>query len=556
MSDPGEMYKDHPVYRRITQPGPKRILSLDGGGIRGALSLGYLEAIETMLRRRYNNNSLVLSDYFDMIGGTSTGAILATLLSLGKEVEEIKQIYFGLGKKIFTKRQKFFNWWYFKYLLTSEYDHTYLEKELADYLGDKTLGSEDLKTALVIFAKRADTFSIWNFHNNPLASYYEKNKGIYLKDLLRASSAAPSFFTPKEIVFPDGEEAIFIDGGMSMANNPGLMLFLMSNISGYEYKWPSGANNIQLISIGTGSTYQKVEGKDKNKIKFRKTVFWAKELSDIFMIDANEQNQLLLQYFSEPHIPTELNDEARDLSNDLIGGNALLDYCRYNMSINQVDLAALGIHKTKAEVEDLRKMESGHNAQALYEIGKASAEKIVLENHFRAVFDGGLFDKKDKILSQQEAQEIFTPLIKEENKLYKNIIPVKARKVTSAEELSSAEDQGNVMTITADVGDYIIADQGTSNSLSVMSGAEFEQQYVEVGAIDDLWSTYNLKESVFAIKINIATLEKLSLPTQFHIIKSDGNPQYIINNDYIVMAQDQDEVYAIPRIDFEKTYKE
>jgi len=52
---------------------PKRILSLDGGGIRGFLTLQYLEAIEALLRQRTGRADLVLSDYFDLIGGTSTG---------------------------------------------------------------------------------------------------------------------------------------------------------------------------------------------------------------------------------------------------------------------------------------------------------------------------------------------------------------------------------------------------------------------------------------------------------------------------------------------------
>jgi predicted acylesterase/phospholipase RssA len=82
---------------------PKKLLALDGGGIRGALSLEFLRTLEQRLREHYHDK-LVLADYFDYIGGTSTGAIIAAGLALGKEVEELQAMYRDLGKKIFSKR--------------------------------------------------------------------------------------------------------------------------------------------------------------------------------------------------------------------------------------------------------------------------------------------------------------------------------------------------------------------------------------------------------------------------------------------------------------------
>ena len=74
------------LLERLTAEGPKRILALDGGGIRGVLTLGFLERIEQILRDRHNNPNLRLSDYFDLIGGTSTGSIIASALAIGMEV--------------------------------------------------------------------------------------------------------------------------------------------------------------------------------------------------------------------------------------------------------------------------------------------------------------------------------------------------------------------------------------------------------------------------------------------------------------------------------------
>ncbi len=150
---------DAEILDRLNSDSPKRILSLDGGGIRGALSLGYLKKIETILREKENNPNYVLSDYFDLIGGTSTGAIIATLLALGKEVDEIKDMYMELGGEIFAGKR---NWWnpletfrFFK----AEFSEVNLINHLKKHVGDITLGSNKIKTGLCIVAKRADTNS-------------------------------------------------------------------------------------------------------------------------------------------------------------------------------------------------------------------------------------------------------------------------------------------------------------------------------------------------------------------------------------------------------------
>lgn len=73
---------------------PKRILVLDGGGIRGALTLGFFEHLERIIREKENNEDLLLCDYVDLIMGKSTGAIIAAGLSIGKIAREIKDLFF------------------------------------------------------------------------------------------------------------------------------------------------------------------------------------------------------------------------------------------------------------------------------------------------------------------------------------------------------------------------------------------------------------------------------------------------------------------------------
>lgn len=98
-------------------------------GIRGALTLGYLKKIETILQAKYGKDYL-LCDHFDLIGGTSTGAIIAAALAVGKSVDEIIALYMDLGGKIFGKKRNWWNpleTWRF---LQAEYDYKVLEKSL------------------------------------------------------------------------------------------------------------------------------------------------------------------------------------------------------------------------------------------------------------------------------------------------------------------------------------------------------------------------------------------------------------------------------------------
>jgi hypothetical protein len=82
--------------RHLFGPGPKRVLSLDGGGVRGAISVAFLEQIEKVLTENLKKK-VRLGDYFDLIGGTSTGAIIAGALALGYSIEDVKKFYFELA---------------------------------------------------------------------------------------------------------------------------------------------------------------------------------------------------------------------------------------------------------------------------------------------------------------------------------------------------------------------------------------------------------------------------------------------------------------------------
>jgi predicted acylesterase/phospholipase RssA len=82
--------------------GPKRLLALDGGGVRGAVTVAFLEEIEAVLARQLNQ-TVHLGHWFDLIGGTSTGAVIAGAIAMGFTTADIKRFYFELAPKVFKR---------------------------------------------------------------------------------------------------------------------------------------------------------------------------------------------------------------------------------------------------------------------------------------------------------------------------------------------------------------------------------------------------------------------------------------------------------------------
>ena len=358
---------------------PKRILSLDGGGIRGALTLGYLKQMETILREKENDSGLLLCDYFDLIGGTSTGSIIAACLATGMDVDTVVQSYMNLGGKIFGKKRTWWNpleTWKF---LKAEYDYVALEQSLKDVFGTITLGSDTIKTGLCIVAKRADTNSVWPLINHPKGKFYDtaigKNKDIPLWQAVRASSAAPTYFAPQMIDVGNGQRAAFVDGGVSMSNNPALTLLMVATLKGFPFHWQMEEDKLTIVSVGTGfSVFKKQTGEIEEA--WMKT--WAQSVPDMLMQDASWQNQIILQWLSNSPTRQYVDMEIENLHDDYIAGKPILKYLRYNFPITEHDLNGLGLGKTftHVDVASLVEMSNAENRQLLYTIGTAAATKM------------------------------------------------------------------------------------------------------------------------------------------------------------------------------------
>lgn len=243
----------------------KRILTLDGGGVRGIFTLQVLARIEALLREEQHRPDLVLADVFDLIAGTSTGAIIAAFLSLGKPVADIEKLYVDFGPMMF-RREPWYNQWKFKYRAEAVAGFFREHFSEGDARGTPALmGSSRLRTLLLIIMRNATTGSPWPVSNNPASHYNDRsredcNLDVPLWKLLRASTAAPTFFAPERIDYGT-RRFLFVDGGVTPYNNPSLIAVLMATLPQYRIGWPVGREALHVVSVGTG--YEHVHLPDK-----------------------------------------------------------------------------------------------------------------------------------------------------------------------------------------------------------------------------------------------------------------------------------------------------
>lgn len=373
------------LHEHLSLADTKRILSLDGGGIRGALSLGILKNIEDMLKERFKDvippDSFRLHHYYDLIGGTSTGAIIAAALAIGMSVNEITQKYKELGSDIFQKGgwlDKIHDLW------KSKYDVKPLRKHLDQFFKDIKMGDDDIKTGLTIVAKRLDSFSTWPLTNNPKAKYFERNN-FYVKDYVRASAAAPTYFIP-EVLKDIGtqKEYLFVDGGFSLMNNPSLQLFMIATFKGYNLHWKTGKDHLMITSIGTG---RRPRNLNLDKYKNPNNLQLAQIVADVFMSDSTEFIETMMQSMSTSLTARVIDREIGDLKDDLIGGHEQFTYNRFNVFFDVDQVKALGFDFNDDQLDTLSEMDNAANTNDLIAIGLAAGKKEVKPEHFPAAFD-------------------------------------------------------------------------------------------------------------------------------------------------------------------------
>ncbi|MBV8837084.1 MAG: patatin-like phospholipase family protein [Alphaproteobacteria bacterium] len=373
-----------PRDRHLFGPGPKRILAFDGGGIRGMLSIAFLERLEALIEE-IEGKPVRLCEWFDLIGGTSTGSIIATAAALGYWARDIKAFYATHGAAIFRKR------WLWLAGLQSQFQAENLRRVLVSIVGDRTLGSEDVQTGLCIVTKRMDTGSSWILMNNPKSKYWETpadhsfigNKHYSLANLVRASGAAPVFFEPELIEIAAGmEPGLFVDGGVSPHNNPALYMLLAASSPKLELNWPLGPENLLIVSIGTGSSRHTISEKQLPWLKSAGIAIHALQGQ---MSDAQQLVVGLMSWLGESPTQVKFNEELGDLSEaGRPFGRPLFRFLRYDVQLEQRWLRdELGRTFSEAEVMRLRELAAVENLGILHELGARAASKQMRREHLQ-----------------------------------------------------------------------------------------------------------------------------------------------------------------------------
>jgi predicted acylesterase/phospholipase RssA len=374
---------------------PKKLLALDGGGIRGILALEILKEIEAQLRHIHDDATVVLANYFDYIAGTSTGAIIATALSLGYSVDELVKRYRSLGDKVFKR-----NW---LRPIVSLHPSGPLTSELEQLIGSRTtLGDPRLQTLLLLVLHDRSTDSPWLVSNCPSARYNrperaltvhperggrhvpDRNLDLSLVDLVRGSTAAPMYFAPERILVGNRTRT-FQDGGVTPYNNPALLLASMATQPEYEVCWPDGADQLLIVSVGTGLAPVQAPARTNmltNVLTLPGIIMNGASIGQDYLCRAAGVTRF------GPHVDNEVGRVPI--------GSGHFSYVRYNAALNGdgeflADLERAGATDSEVgEVEritrigakKLGKLNSTKRVEDLQRLGQITARTVAVDPHF------------------------------------------------------------------------------------------------------------------------------------------------------------------------------
>ena len=324
-----------------------------------------------------SGKNFVLADYFDFFAGTSTGAIIAACLSWGMTVEKIRNFYLQNGAEMFDRASLLNR--YYRHKFQSEKLCTQLQNEFG---AETTLGSEKLRTLLMMVMRNASTDSPWPVSNNPAARYNDRaradcNLDLPLWQLIRASTAAPTYFPP-EIVKVGMKEFIFVDGGVTMYNNPAFQAFLMATVEPFNLNWPASESKLLVVSVGSGtSPYANADLRpDEMNVLYNAT-----SIPSALMFAALNEQDFLCRTFGKCLAGDELDREI----GDMIGKRGpvapkLFTYVRYNAELTSEGLEALGLKDVKPE--NVQQLDSVQFIADLRRVGEAAAAQKVRAEHF------------------------------------------------------------------------------------------------------------------------------------------------------------------------------
>jgi uncharacterized protein len=219
-------------------------------------------------------------------------------------VQQILRLYVEAGAQMFVKANLLRR-------LRYKFEDEPLAAELKKVFGSHTtLASDELQTLLLLVMRNATTDSPWAISNNPYAKYNDpmrpdSNLKFYLWQLVRASTAAPTYFPPEVIVLQTekgkDKQFVFVDGGITMYNNPAFQMFLMATLDRYwatapEKRWAAGTDKMLIVSVGTGTSPNAHHGLDPDQMNL---LFNATTIPSALMLAALTEQDLLCRVFGD-----------------------------------------------------------------------------------------------------------------------------------------------------------------------------------------------------------------------------------------------------------------
>ena len=227
--------------RRELLPWPEnrefRILSIDGGGIRGIFPAAFLADME----ERFLGGASV-ADYFDLIAGASTGGIIAIGLGAGLTASQLRDIYIKRGSELFNPNRRALN--NLLRLFVAPYKAKALEEIMQDVLGNRTLGESQTRLCVLSFEGKYSEVYVFKTPHHP---DFRKDWKEKMTRVAVATAAAPTYMRPVE----DGGYT-FVDGGV-WANNP-VMVGLVDALSCFDVR----RDQVRILSLGCGNEPYKV----------------------------------------------------------------------------------------------------------------------------------------------------------------------------------------------------------------------------------------------------------------------------------------------------------
>lgn len=284
-----------------------KVLSIDGGGIKGLYSAQILYEFEKELRK--NGDSKRIVDHFDLICGTSTGGFIALALSIGVPTEKICEFYIRYGPYIFeyskgiipTLKQSLF--W-------GKYSDKRLKIALKHMFGEAKIGNSKALLCIPTFDYTHNTYDVFKY-DHPEGNLNRDNQ-IPMIDIALATSAAPTYFPIAEITALNNRQ--FVDGGV-WANNPSLVGFTEA----VKYFVGNGKayDNLQILSIASlnmNNGRAPIKRKRKSFIGYKEDLFdfcltGQGEFTDIFLESMQGSLNFPIEYMRIPSHPISTDQE-------------------------------------------------------------------------------------------------------------------------------------------------------------------------------------------------------------------------------------------------------